>query len=121
MNIKDKIYKAYCLNGMTAAVEVADKADLLFLHCPACNTETPCVENECVICGQTYPQTITCQWPDGTVDGPWTMSEYLQTNTRDKDVEHIDPADANIVQNLAVGAHHYIPVHCGYAKITRIK
>lgn len=50
---KKYIYEAYEKEGMAAAASVAMVLDVPFRYCEACDTHTPAIDNECVICGQT--------------------------------------------------------------------
>jgi hypothetical protein len=47
-----EIQKAYALNGMQAACQIADHYSLTYELCSCCAVETPIVADECVFCGQ---------------------------------------------------------------------
>ena len=55
INHADKVYKLYCdkNKGLQAAFDYADKHNIDFEFCKACDAERPSVKHTCAICGQT--------------------------------------------------------------------
>lgn len=52
--ISNEIYKIYCENGQSKAFDFADKCNLDFEYCKACETESPIDrQHTCLICGQS--------------------------------------------------------------------
>lgn len=49
-----------------------------------------------------------------------TLSEFLQINLHDKDVQPIDKQDADAIARLKIGQSYMLPVHFGYEEVKRI-
>ncbi len=57
--ILDKIRKTYDKHGQAAAFDVANKHGLKYEHCWACETSSPAVDHQCVICGTDTTTRMT--------------------------------------------------------------
>lgn len=52
-NLFEEAYRIYCDGGQQAVHEFAIKENIQdWRYCPACDTESPCVENTCLVCDQ---------------------------------------------------------------------
>lgn len=47
-----KIYKLYEEKGIGAACDYANKNNITYEHCKACESEMPSIKHTCTICGQ---------------------------------------------------------------------
>jgi hypothetical protein len=58
--IRNEVYNEYCKNGQSAAFELAEKFGVKkYEHCKGCETETPVINHQCLICGQdTFPTPV---------------------------------------------------------------
>lgn len=52
MKLENKIYREYCKNGQSSAIDLANKHNLPFEYCKACETDSPAIDHVCAICGQ---------------------------------------------------------------------
>lgn len=59
MQIKKKVYEAYCNHGVATACDEANKHNQVkYEYCKACENDMPAIDHECLICGQnTVSQT----------------------------------------------------------------
>lgn len=61
MQIKKKVYEAYCNHGVATACDEANKHNQVkYEYCKACENDMPAIDHECLICGQeTKPRNQT--------------------------------------------------------------
>ncbi len=57
--IKKAVYSAYQKKGVIGACAVANKHNLKYEHCHMCEAETPVIDHECLICGQSTAKQVS--------------------------------------------------------------
>jgi hypothetical protein len=83
--ISKKVYAAYVEDGQSAAFEVANKYNVPYEFCKACDTESPSLDHTCLICGQeTAPPTPSATMQEGKHSPlPWNFGKTAEGGTMD--------------------------------------
>ena len=78
--IRNTVYNAYAKDGMQAAFKLAESYGCKYENCNACDCETPVINHNCLICGQTTTPINEGKQPvqgEGFTGGEWKVKDSM--------------------------------------------
>jgi len=91
MKLIDRANEIYAKKGQSAVFDFANKHKIGYEYCPPCETSSPAIEHECLVCGSTTkPQLdITIIDAGDMIFCPLELKDKLV----DEDLIHFDGQD----------------------------